>query len=235
VQFLVANDADVHAQDADGWTPLHNACSKVRNCILVLITYAYFEKGYLDIVRWLCEEGAAAALVDGVSGIDVRSKGGWTPLSTFGCHMCYSNTEYCLVNAASKGHLPVVRYLLTKQSANPLVRNNWGETAYDASAAVFEVWICEVSVDFDFLLVAAGEQFPSGSFKVRGRTMAAVSSPIRSVGCAYYCSHYIVRKSTVGYAVEDSGRFWRAAKVFGVWIRETRASVSIRIEAAQTR
>jgi hypothetical protein len=48
------------------------------------------------------------------------------------------------VNAASKGHLPIVHYLLTKQSANPLVRNNWGETAYDASAAVFEVWICEV-------------------------------------------------------------------------------------------
>ena len=49
-----------------------------------------------------------------------------------------------LVNAASKGHLPIVLYLLAKQSANPLVRNNWGETAYDASAAVFEVWICEV-------------------------------------------------------------------------------------------
>ncbi|KAG7449375.1 uncharacterized protein BT62DRAFT_1054189 [Guyanagaster necrorhizus] len=48
------------------------------------------------------------------------------------------------VNAASKGHLPVVLYLLTKQSANPLVRNNWGETAYDTAAAVFEVWICEV-------------------------------------------------------------------------------------------
>jgi hypothetical protein len=48
------------------------------------------------------------------------------------------------VNAASKGHLPTVRYLLTKQSADPLVRNNWGETAYDAAAAVFEIWICEV-------------------------------------------------------------------------------------------
>lgn len=48
------------------------------------------------------------------------------------------------VNAASKGHLPVVLYLLTKQNADPLVRNNWGETAYDAAAAVFEVWICEV-------------------------------------------------------------------------------------------
>lgn len=35
-------------------------------------------------------------------------------------------------------------YLLSKQSADPLVRNNWGETAYDAAAAVFEVWVCEV-------------------------------------------------------------------------------------------
>ena len=48
------------------------------------------------------------------------------------------------VNAASKGHLPVVLYLLNKQNADPLIRNKWGETAYDASAAVFEVWICEV-------------------------------------------------------------------------------------------
>lgn len=55
--------------------------------------------------------------------------------------------DLCIsVNAASKGHLPVVLYLLTKQSANPLVRNNWGETAYDIAAAVFEVWICEVRV-----------------------------------------------------------------------------------------
>lgn len=35
-------------------------------------------------------------------------------------------------------------YLLNKQSANPLIRNNWGETAFDAAAAVFEIWICEV-------------------------------------------------------------------------------------------
>jgi hypothetical protein len=48
------------------------------------------------------------------------------------------------VNAASKGHLPVVMYLLNKQFANPLIRNNWGETAYDVAAAVFEIWICEV-------------------------------------------------------------------------------------------
>ena len=48
------------------------------------------------------------------------------------------------MNAASKGHLPIVMYLLNKQSADPLVRNNWGETAYDVAAAVFEVWICEV-------------------------------------------------------------------------------------------
>lgn len=49
-----------------------------------------------------------------------------------------------IVNAASKGHLPVVMHLLSKQAADPLVRNNWGETAYDIAASVFEVWICEV-------------------------------------------------------------------------------------------
>ncbi|TDL29708.1 hypothetical protein BD410DRAFT_37290 [Rickenella mellea] len=112
VEYLVNAGADVHAKDADGWTTLHNACSK----------------GYLDIVRWLCESGGAADTVDGVRGIDARSKLGWTPL----------------MNASSKGHLPVVLYLLTKMHANPMVRNNWGETAYDAAAAVFEVWICEV-------------------------------------------------------------------------------------------
>ncbi|KAF9534176.1 hypothetical protein CPB83DRAFT_756370, partial [Crepidotus variabilis] len=48
------------------------------------------------------------------------------------------------VNAASKGHLPVVLYLVSKQSTNPLIRNKWGETAFDAAAAVFEVWICEI-------------------------------------------------------------------------------------------
>ncbi|KAI0375768.1 hypothetical protein BV20DRAFT_1032181 [Pilatotrama ljubarskyi] len=59
--------------------------------------------------------------------------------------------------AASRGyldivkwrHLPVVLYLLTKQTADPLVRNNWGETAYDVAAAVFEVWICEVLQRFE--------------------------------------------------------------------------------------
>lgn len=29
VKYLVPDEADVHSQDADGWTALHNACSKV--------------------------------------------------------------------------------------------------------------------------------------------------------------------------------------------------------------
>jgi ankyrin repeat protein len=65
VQYLLPVRADVHCQDADGWTALHNACSK----------------GYLDIVRWLCESGGAAEDIDGTPGVDVRSKGGYTPLS----------------------------------------------------------------------------------------------------------------------------------------------------------
>ena len=60
--------------------------------------------------------------------------------------LLYLSHENPAVNAASKGHLPVVLYLLSKQAANPLIRNNWGETAYDVAAAVFEVWICEVGL-----------------------------------------------------------------------------------------
>ncbi|OBZ76329.1 hypothetical protein A0H81_03981 [Grifola frondosa] len=104
ITYLLPDKADVHAQDADGWTALHNAC----------------QDGFA--------KAGAAVHVGGVPGIDARSKGGWTPL----------------MNAASKGHLPIVLYLLNKQSADPLIRNNWGETAYDVAAAVFEVWICEV-------------------------------------------------------------------------------------------
>lgn len=72
VKFLLTVEvekADVHAQDADGWTALHNACSK----------------GYLDIVRFLCEKAGAAEVSPhdpgGVRGVDKKSKGGWTPLS----------------------------------------------------------------------------------------------------------------------------------------------------------
>ncbi|KAJ7667874.1 ankyrin repeat-containing domain protein, partial [Mycena polygramma] len=64
IKYLLPAKADVNARDADGWTALHNACSK----------------GYLDIVRWLCESGGAADEHESVRGVDVRSKGGWTPL-----------------------------------------------------------------------------------------------------------------------------------------------------------
>ena len=49
--------------------------------VSTLDMYSQFLKGYLDIVRWLCEHGGAAKHVDGVPGVDVRSNGGWTPLS----------------------------------------------------------------------------------------------------------------------------------------------------------
>jgi hypothetical protein len=62
---------------------LHNACSKVS---FGEEKYSHFHgplfwQGYLDIVRYLCESGGATSEVNGVPGVDVRSKGGWTPLS----------------------------------------------------------------------------------------------------------------------------------------------------------
>lgn len=49
--------AKVEQADNDGWTALHGACSR----------------GFLDIVRYMVEDCGAE--------VDVRSKGGYTPLS----------------------------------------------------------------------------------------------------------------------------------------------------------
>ncbi|PWN33927.1 uncharacterized protein FA14DRAFT_66560 [Meira miltonrushii] len=55
--FLISSGASANSVDGDGWTPLHNACSK----------------GFLDIVKVLVENAGAA--------IDVKGgRGGWTPL-----------------------------------------------------------------------------------------------------------------------------------------------------------
>ncbi|CAO3615828.1 unnamed protein product [Cunninghamella echinulata] len=76
-------------------------------------------RGYLPIVRLLISNGAR---------VDVRSKMGHTPL----------------INAASKGYISIVEYLLDEAHANPLIKNNNGEAAYDASAAFREAYIGEI-------------------------------------------------------------------------------------------
>lgn len=48
------------------------------------------------------------------------------------------------MNAASKGHLPLVHFLLRQGECEPLKRNVSGETAYDLAACVFELEICRV-------------------------------------------------------------------------------------------
>ncbi|KAL0086430.1 hypothetical protein J3Q64DRAFT_1493803 [Phycomyces blakesleeanus] len=49
-----------------------------------------------------------------------------------------------LINAASKGYMSIVEYLLDEAHANPLLKNNFGEAAYDVSAAAGESYICEM-------------------------------------------------------------------------------------------
>ncbi|KAI9483650.1 MAG: FYVE zinc finger-domain-containing protein [Benjaminiella poitrasii] len=49
-----------------------------------------------------------------------------------------------LINAASKGYISIVEFLLTEAHANPLIKNNFGEAAYDVSAAAGESYICEM-------------------------------------------------------------------------------------------
>lgn len=56
----------------------------------------------------------------------------------------WTNLTLYLVNAASKGYISIVEYLLTESHANPLIKNNFGEAAYDVSAAAGESYICEM-------------------------------------------------------------------------------------------
>lgn len=55
--YLLIAGADANADDSDGWTPLHNACSR----------------GYLDIVKFLVETAGASLTMQG-------GRGKWTPL-----------------------------------------------------------------------------------------------------------------------------------------------------------
>lgn len=125
VQYLLLKKANLHHKDKDGWTALHNACSR----------------GNLPIVRMLVERGAR---------VDVQNKTGHTPLSKWIIlsRMCYQIfISYVIVNAASKGHVSVVEYLLEEADANPLIKNNFQEAAYDVSAAsgeAGEAYICEM-------------------------------------------------------------------------------------------
>ncbi|KAI9255532.1 ankyrin repeat-containing domain protein [Sporodiniella umbellata] len=76
-------------------------------------------RGYFRIVRLLVERKAE---------VNATSNMGHTPL----------------INAASKGYMSIVEYLLDEAKANPLIKNNFGEAAYDVSAAAGESYICEM-------------------------------------------------------------------------------------------
>ncbi|KAG1121308.1 hypothetical protein G6F42_012552 [Rhizopus arrhizus] len=122
VEYLLDSNANIHQKDKDGWTALHNACSR----------------GYFRIVR---------LLVDRKAKVDVRSKMGHTPLSKLNiAHVLvtYKLIFSMAVNAASKGYMSIVEYLLDEAHANPLIKNNFGEAAYDVSAAAGESYICEM-------------------------------------------------------------------------------------------
>ncbi|KAI7908065.1 uncharacterized protein BX663DRAFT_482298 [Cokeromyces recurvatus] len=92
-------------------------------------------------------------LLDHHANINQKDKDGWTALHN-ACSKGYFRIVRLLVerkakvdvkiNAASKGHMSIVEYLLDEGHANPLIKNKFGEAAYDVSAAAGESYICEM-------------------------------------------------------------------------------------------
>jgi ankyrin repeat protein len=74
----------------------------------------------MPIVQHLIEYGGA--------NVDVQNQHGYTPL----------------MNAASKGFQDIVAYLLNNVGANPLIKNQYGENAYDVAAANQQSRVCEM-------------------------------------------------------------------------------------------
>ena len=54
-----------------------------------------------------------------------------------------------LMNAASKGQLPVLRYFLAKHSPDPFIRNTYNETAYDVAVATYELGIADALASYE--------------------------------------------------------------------------------------
>lgn len=48
------------------------------------------------------------------------------------------------MNAASKGFVDIVLKLLERQHANPILKNRFGESAYDVAAAAGEAYLCQL-------------------------------------------------------------------------------------------
>lgn len=55
------------------------------------------------------------------------------------------------MNAASKGYTDIVLLLLNEEyNANPLVKNRFGETAYDVAAAAGEAYLCQLIEGYEY-------------------------------------------------------------------------------------
>lgn len=133
--------ASVDIMDKEGETPLLKAAYHGhKDIVCFLIEDHDAVISHQDNDGWTALHNAcsqdhldiASYLLDQHLNIDTISKLGHTPL----------------INAAAKGNIAIVKYLL-ENDANPLIKNTFGETAFDAAAASAYPYICEILEQFE--------------------------------------------------------------------------------------
>ncbi|GAN09199.1 FYVE-domain-containing protein [Mucor ambiguus] len=139
VKYLVeTSQCQVDATDKEGETALLKAA------------YA----GHLSVVMYLVNKANANYLHqdrDGWTALHNACSFGSIPMTEFLLNQPLINVNVAskkghtpLMNAASKGHVDIVVRLLQGSHANPMLKNKFGEAAYDVAAAAGEAYLCQV-------------------------------------------------------------------------------------------
>lgn len=112
------------------------------------------------------------------------------------------------MNAASKGHVDIVVYLLNGEyNTNPLLKNKFGETAYDVAAAAGEAYLCQLIEQHEYIWYNNSEPYNSLNMHVTIPVLLLEEQDlITNETCWLFNDKVILNKSRV--ELPNTSWFW---------------------------